>query len=130
MNVKLRVLVADDDEHCRWAMANLLRPVFDVVATACDGKQLVQYAMSYLPDVIVSDFSMPGLTGAQAMAQLHENGYEIPFVIVGNCNAEADGCLKRGAVAIVGRIDMGHELVSAVFSAACGLICVSRKAEN
>src|SRR5216683_3073372 len=101
MSGKLRVLVADDNEECRWAIENLLRVDFDVVATAGDGRKLIDAAMYLLPDVIVSDISMPTLTGLQAMEELHQKGYEIPFVLVSTAISGAADYIKRGAMAYV-----------------------------
>ena len=86
--------------------------------------------MSLLPDVIVSDISMPWLTGIQAMDELFEKGYEIPFVLVSTANSGAEDYIKRGAMAFVNKIDMGNDLMVAVFSASLGQVCVSRSAEE
>ncbi|HSS99957.1 MAG TPA: response regulator transcription factor [Terriglobales bacterium] len=130
MNAKLRVLVADDHEQCRWTMANVLSTECDVVASVDDGRKLVDAAMSLLPDVIVSDISMPLLTGTEAMEELHRKGYKIPFVLVTAANSGAEDYIKRGAMAFVTKVDIGHDLMIAVFSAALGQVCVSRSAEE
>jgi len=127
-SAKLRVLVADDHEACRWAIAHQLSVECDVVAAVADGRKLVDAAMSLLPDVIVSDISMPLLTGVQAMEELHKKGYEIPVVLVSASNSGAEDYIKRGAMAYVSKVDIGHDLVIAVFSAALGQVCVSRNA--
>ncbi len=130
MNAKLRVLVADDHEQCRWAISNLLRDGFDVVAAVGDGRKLVDAAMLLAPDVIVSDISMPFLTGIQAMEELRRKGCEIPFVLVSTVNSEADDYINAGATAFVHKADMGHDLVPAVSSAALGPVCVLRDSED
>ena len=130
MSAKLRVLVADDHEQCRWAMAHLLCVECDVVAAVADGRELIHAAMALQPDVIVSDISMPLLTGIQAMEELHEKGYEIPFVVVTTANSGAEDYIKRGAMAFVNKIDIGHDLLIAVFSASLGQVCISRSAEE
>jgi FixJ family two-component response regulator len=73
---------------------------------------------------------MPLLTGIQAMEDLHEKGYEIPFVLVTTSNSGAEDYIKRGAMAFVNKVDIGHDLLIAVFSAALGQVCVSRSAEE
>jgi CheY-like chemotaxis protein len=111
-------------------MAHLLCVECDVVAAVADGRKLVDAAMSLLPDVIVSDISMPLLTGIEAMEELHRKGYEIPFVLVSTANSGAEDYVKRGAMAFVNKVDIGHDLLVAVFSAALGQVCVSRSAEE
>jgi hypothetical protein len=64
------------------------------------------------------------------MEELHQKGYEIPFVLVTSCNSGAEDYIKRGAMAFVNKIDMGHDLMIAVFSAALGQVCVSRSADE
>lgn len=130
MNAKVKVLVADDHEQCRWAMAQLLCVECDVVAAVADGRELIHAAMALQPDVIVSDISMPLLTGIQAMEELHEKGYQIPFVLVTTANSGAEDYIKRGAMAFVNKVDIGHDLLMAVFSASLGQVCVSRSAEE
>lgn len=129
-NATLRVLVADGHEQFRWEMAHLLCAECDIVASVTDGRQLVDAAMSLLPDVVVSDVNMPGLTGLEAMEELHDNGYHIPFVLVSTTNAGAEHCVRRGAMGFVNRVHISHDLVVAVFSAAGGQVCVLRNAEE
>jgi DNA-binding NarL/FixJ family response regulator len=102
----------------------------EVVGAVGDGRKLVDAAMTLLPDVIVSDISMPALTGIQAMDELFEKGYEIPFVLVSTATSGALDYIKRGAMAFVNKIDMGNDLLVAVFSASLGQVCVSRSAEE
>jgi DNA-binding NarL/FixJ family response regulator len=130
MSGKLRVLIADDHEQCRWAIAYILSVECDVVASVANGRQLVDAAISLQPDVIVSDISMPQLTGIQAMDELRGKGFEIPFVLVSSTNTEGKDFIKRGAMGFVNKIDLGHELVVAVFSASLGQVCVSRSTEE
>jgi CheY-like chemotaxis protein len=115
---KLRVLVADDHEQARWAIAYLLQAECDVVGAVADGPELVDAAISLRPDVIVSDVSMPSLSGPQAMDRLKRIGSNIPFVLV---SADASGekeFIEQGASAFVAKIDMGRELMTTVFAVA------------
>ena len=130
MSEKLRVVIADDHEEWRWAMAQMLGAEYNVVAAVGDGQKLVHAAMGLLPDVIVSDISMPLLSGIQAMEKLHHNGYAIPFVLVSIAPAGAEGYIKRGAGAFVSKIDIGTDLVSAVSAASVGRSYISRSAEG
>jgi DNA-binding NarL/FixJ family response regulator len=122
---KLRVLVADDHELSRWAIARLLSIKFDVVGAVADGRKLVDAATILLPDVIVSDVSMPLLSGPQAMEELKRKGHKIPFVLVSVDPSSAEEYVLRGAVAFVEKVDLGRDLVPAVCSAALGKADVS-----
>jgi len=117
---KLRVLVADDHEQARWALAYLLQPECEVVGAVADGTQLIDAAISLRPDVIVSDVSMPSLSGPQAMNQLKRKGSNIPFVLVSADPSGKKEFLEQGARAFVAKIDMGRELIAAVLTVASG----------
>jgi DNA-binding NarL/FixJ family response regulator len=128
MKTRLRVLAADDHEQCRWALDRLLGIAFEVVASVGDGRKVVDSAIALAPDVIVSDIAMPVLTGVEAMEALRAKGYNFPFVLVSTHNCGIEAYLARGAMAFVYKVDMGHDLVPAVFAAANGQNFVSRNA--
>jgi DNA-binding NarL/FixJ family response regulator len=130
MSKNLRVLIADDHEQCRWLTARLLSLNVDVVGAKSDGRQLVDAAVALRPDVIVSDISMPVMTGVRAMIELKGTGYDIPFVLISSDATGVDAYLEQGAIAFVAKVDMGSELVPAVASAYSGHCYVSRSAER
>lgn len=57
-----RVLLADDNADMRAYVSRLLEPHFDVDAVS-DGRQALEHALGYPPDLILSDVMMPGLDG-------------------------------------------------------------------
>ena len=127
---KLRVLIADDHEQIRSAIVQLLSNDFKIVGVAGDGEELVESALSLNPDVIVTDISMPLLSGPEALKELSARGYDIPFVLVSMNPLGADEFIRRGASAVVDKLDIADELAAAVHSAALGHIHVSRTASN
>ncbi|MFC9973302.1 response regulator [Spirillospora sp. NPDC127200] len=58
----IRVLLADDEDLIRTALAALLglEPDLEVVARAADGRAAVEAALAHRPDVAVVDLEMPG----------------------------------------------------------------------
>lgn len=68
----IRVLLADDEELIRAALAALLalEPEVEVVAQAADGRAAVTAALAHRPDVAVVDLEMPELDGLQVTAEL------------------------------------------------------------
>ena len=125
----MRVLVADDHEEMRMTMVQILGQRFDVIDVVASGDALVDAAVALQPDVIVSDISMPNLTGLEAMARLAEAGCASAFVLVTVCTSEALEWINRGALAVVNKFDM-HELVKAVDSAAEGFSYLSTRARR
>lgn len=71
--VHVRVVLADDHELVRTGIGALLGAIegVEVVAEAEDGGALLQLVEGLLPDVVISDLSMPGVDGYAAIAEIH-----------------------------------------------------------
>ena len=69
----IRVLLADDEDMIRTALAALLglENDIEVVAQCRDGAEAVAEATRLVPDVCVLDLEMPELDGVEVAAQLH-----------------------------------------------------------
>jgi DNA-binding NarL/FixJ family response regulator len=125
---KLRILVADDHGDVRWAIIRFLSEEFHVVGSAADGRSLVDAAITLVPDVIVSDFSMPLLNGPEAMDELRATGLDIPFVFVSADATRVEECIEAGGMGFVQKTDIGHELTRAVGAANRREVYLSRGA--
>ena len=70
--MKKRILVADDHEIVRHGLRRLLesQPEWEVCGEAESGREAVEKAVRLKPDVVILDFSMPGLNGAEAARQI------------------------------------------------------------
>jgi two-component system response regulator DesR len=68
----IRVLLADDEELIRDALAALLdlESDIEVIARSTDGRQAVEDARAHRPDVAVVDLQMPDLDGLEVAAEL------------------------------------------------------------
>ncbi|GAA4894361.1 two-component regulator propeller domain-containing protein [Ferrimonas pelagia] len=64
-----RVLLVDDNAELRAFLCQSLEGAYQLFE-AHDGEQGLQMARQYLPDVIVSDVTMPGLSGIEMTEQL------------------------------------------------------------
>jgi two-component system response regulator DesR len=70
----IRVLLAEDQAMVRGALAALLRLEGDIeiVAEVARGDEVVPAALAAQPDVALLDIEMPGASGLDAAAELHE----------------------------------------------------------
>ncbi|GAA2608693.1 response regulator transcription factor [Actinomadura fulvescens] len=105
----IKVLLADDEELIRTALAALLglEPDLDVVAQAGDGRSAVELALSHRPDVAVVDLDMPELTGLEVSAELANalpscavvilTGHRKPPLLKRALDAGAKGFLPKGS---------------------------------
>jgi DNA-binding NarL/FixJ family response regulator len=117
-----RVLLADDHTIVAEGLASILRGEFTLVGTVADGQALLSAAAELVPDVIVTDISMPSVNGLDAMRRLRKGGSTIKFVVL---TMHADERLvvesfRAGASAYVLKQSAGEELIAAIRDALAG----------
>ena len=122
-----RILLADDHELLLEQVATLLQSKFDVVGTARNGLEMVSEALRLMPDIIVADISMPGLSGIEATRELHERGStaKVVFLTVHPEAEFVDACVAEGASAYVAKSHIKRDLIPAVNAALAGRWFVS-----
>ncbi|HNT77604.1 MAG TPA: AAA family ATPase [Anaerolineae bacterium] len=69
---KRKILLADDKEHNRTLLRNILAPLGFEVLEADDGLVCVTLAQQAHPDVVITDMIMPGLTGFEATQRIRQ----------------------------------------------------------
>jgi DNA-binding NarL/FixJ family response regulator len=115
----VRVLIGDDNEEVRRFVAQLLEKEFEVVGGVADGESLLRAALQKMPDVIVSDLSMPRLGGIEVWLELRRREHHVPFVFI-TAQSEISAYFERIAAAYVHKSDMLTELTAALRSAVAG----------
>ena len=122
------MLLADDHQALLEAEAALLLPCFDVVGTVSDGAALVSAASRLLPDVIVTDISMPILNGIDAAHKLRASGSiaKILFLTMHREKEFVEACMEAGALGYVQKSSMKHHLVLAIQAVLAGQSYVSQ----
>ncbi|WP_036168463.1 response regulator transcription factor [Noviluteimonas dokdonensis] len=119
---RARVLLADDHVLVAQGIEMLLLECFCNIRIVSDGQSLVDEVRRDPPDVIVSDISMTGMSGLDAMRALRGDGIEVPFVFL-TMHADpelAAEAIEGGASAYVLKSSAGEELVRAIFEVLAG----------
>jgi CheY-like chemotaxis protein len=77
------VLAADDDVVMRRMLGELFRcePEYDLCAPATNGREAVEFAKRYKPDLIILDFVMPVMTGVAAARALKQLMPNVPIIL-------------------------------------------------
>jgi DNA-binding NarL/FixJ family response regulator len=124
---RARVLVADDHQPLLERVVKTLARDFCVVATVCDGEQLVAAEAALHPDVIVVDICMPGMSGLEAAACLRRRGSQVPVVCLTAYEEPemVEAAWAAGALAYVVKASLAVDLVPAVRAALAGQRFVS-----
>lgn len=75
MEQSIRVLLVDDHTLFRSGIKALLmrQPGFEVVGEAGDGLEGVKRAVSLMPDIVLLDLHMPGISGKEAVQLIMED---------------------------------------------------------
>ena len=83
--MKLRLLVADDEELARAAIRKMLDCCFDEfgeIVEAARGDEVVETARHLRPHIVLLDVRMPGLNGLDAAAQMLATNPDTRIVVV------------------------------------------------
>lgn len=75
------ILIADDSERARKAVRIILDsdPQFTVVAEAKSGPDAIEQAKLHMPDLVLMDINMPGMSGFEATRLIKQ---ELPYLCV------------------------------------------------
>jgi DNA-binding NarL/FixJ family response regulator len=125
----ISVLIADDHAIFRTGLAKLLQTMANVqvIAEASSGRQAVDLAVKFHPDIVIMDLSMGDLNGLDATAQIHAEHPEIRVLILSmHANEEyVMQALSSGASAYVLKEATPDELKLAIEAVSRGGIFLS-----
>jgi len=115
---RIRVLLADDHAAMLEEVSALLGEDYEVVGAVENGEKLVEAASALNPDVIVSDISMPVMTGFEAAAKIRQLGISsrIIFLTVQSSAAYLKKARALGADGYVLKIYTNEQLPLAIVS--------------
>ena len=115
---KIRVLVADDSRTALRAVCAYLdfEERFEIVGTASDGVRLRDKAESLQPDLVLTDLSMPQLTGLEAAEQLRKSSPGLRIILFTELSGLSlrEECLRRGVDGFVAKSQMPEQLMEEV----------------
>ena len=114
----LRILIADDHTVGRKGLRQILPDEFPraEIEEVADGGELVKKVMAAKWDVVVSDLSMPGRSGLDALQQIKLTHPDLPVLILSIHPEEqyALRALKAGASGYLSKDAAPDELIKAV----------------
>jgi DNA-binding NarL/FixJ family response regulator len=125
--MRARVILADDHAMVAEGLGRLISEVADLVAQVADGRQLVDSARRLKPDIIISDVSMPVMSGLDALRQLKAEGSQARFIFL-TVHTEAQlaaEAMRAGASGYLLKAAAGEELFEAIRAAMAGRVYLS-----
>lgn len=114
----IRIMVVEDHHITRLGLRLALEqvPGFEIVAESADGKSAIASALEVMPDVILMDIGLPGVSGIDAVREIkakepgirilmltsHDREEDVLAALTANCDGY---CLKDVAA---------HQLITAI----------------
>jgi DNA-binding NarL/FixJ family response regulator len=126
----LRVIVVDDDALVRRVLRDVLqRAGIVVIAEASGGREAVELALYYKPDIILMDLLMPGIDGIAATRQILAARPEAKIVMITSSADEELGLLtlRVGACGYLSKTVNVESIPRALRAAAEGEAVVPRR---
>lgn len=122
-----RVLLADDHVATAQLWRELIEPEFQVVGIVDDGAALVDASERLQPDAIVTDITMPGMSGIAAAEIIlrRSPAARIVFATVHADEVMLRKCLGVGGFGYVLKVRVGEDLAPAIRAALRGELLIS-----
>jgi two-component system KDP operon response regulator KdpE len=81
MAERSRILVVDDETQIARVLKTALNSQGYEVKTAGDGESALNLATDWIPDLVVTDLSMPGMTGIELCRSVRERSH-VPIIVL------------------------------------------------
>ena len=120
----IKVVLAEDHTIVRQGLRSILEQHagIEVIAEAENGREAVRIAEQMKPDVVLMDFSMPGLNGLEATRQIKQRVPDVKvLVLTRHANREyIESILRAGASGYLIKKSAADRLIIAIQSVARG----------
>jgi len=114
----MRILIVDDSDFARTGLKVLLagRTDCEVCGEANDGRQAVMKAIDLKPDMIILDYSMPGMDGLHVAQEIYK---ALPSTLILICTLFPSRELEREAMKygvrhVISKAEMSKSLVAVI----------------
>lgn len=128
----IRIVLADPHLMFREAVRALLerRGDCEVVAEVADGNEALRVVLEHEPDLVISEATLPRLTGIEVArrARKQGSGARFLFLTANDGPRVVEDVFQSGATGFVCKRDSANELMAAVDAAIRGQTYVSPKA--
>lgn len=111
----LRIVLVDDDDQVRATLADMLRTAGAEVEEARDGNSGVALVKAKRPNLLVVDFAMPGMSGADVARQVRQEDSTLPVIVVtGYAESETLDSIAGPQVSVLRKPFESHQLLRSV----------------
>ena len=116
-----RIMVVDDEKLVRWSISNGLEKDSHEVFCVENGEDALEKAAEMTFDLVITDFRMPGMNGAELLERIKQLSPETKIVMLTAYSAELDRktAMELGAYEYVEKpfvVDEIRDLVQTVLA--------------
>lgn len=87
-----KVLYVEDDDITREMASRMIAKYFKSIVIASDGKEGLDKFNSEAPDIIITDLSMPEMSGFEMIANIRQSNKTVPIIVTTAYRSETE-CL-------------------------------------
>jgi DNA-binding NarL/FixJ family response regulator len=120
LGMSVRIVLADDHEVVRQGVRRFLetQPSLEICAEAANGQEAVEKTLSFKPDVVILDLSMPIMNGVEATRQIRQLLPSVKIIVFSmhDFTQLADTVKQAGADAYVSKSAQVSRLYEAIRS--------------
>jgi DNA-binding NarL/FixJ family response regulator len=115
----VKIIIADDYSMIRQGLKLLLQaePGFRVIGEAANGLQAVDLVDKLHPDILLTDFEMPGLDGVRVIKEIGRTSSKETRAIIFSIHGEKEYvtcALKAGAFGYIVKDSNAEDLIPAI----------------
>ncbi len=120
----IKIIIADDHPLVRKGLREILEGEIDleIVGEAASGGEVLEAVRQKLPDVVITDLSMPGMSGLDMISALKQEHPKLPVLVLTMHPEDrfAVRSLKSGASGYMTKDSLPEEITKAVRLLASG----------
>jgi two-component system, NarL family, response regulator LiaR len=127
---RIRALITDDDPLVRRLIRDTLQADnMTVIAEATTGREAVELALFYRPDVVVMDYMMPEMDGIEATRRIADEDASIRVILLTGAADDELGIrgLRAGAAGVLSKDMELTSLTRALRGSLAGEAAISRR---
>jgi DNA-binding NarL/FixJ family response regulator len=123
-NEEITIMIVDDHELVRRGAVDFLKvqPHLNIVAQAESGEEAVRLAQEYIPDVVLMDLILPGISGVEATRKIKDISPRSQIIVLTSYHDDEYifPSLQAGAISYLLKDVKAAELIAAIERAAKG----------
>ena len=116
---KLKLLIVDDNADVRETLVQMVEVDGHRVESVADGRTALAALSNRKPDLLLVDFAMPGLSGAEVIAKAHDIHPGLPCLLITGY-WDSDSLAASGVTCPILRKPFTHDALRDAMAAALG----------